>query len=68
MSIHLSHGEVRTECPECRHWQPIKKPAGRVHCQKCRLLIDYDTGYGANQFFRFRHQAAQQPDTYRKVG
>lgn len=67
-ALHLSGGEVRIECPECGHWQPIKKPAGATHCGRCRLLLKYDTGYGDNQFFRFRMQALQNPDQYRKVG
>lgn len=68
MVLHLHSGEVRIDCPECDHLQVVRKPSGQVHCDRCKLLIVYDTGCGDNQFFRLRWQAVHWPLRYRKLG
>lgn len=68
MGIHLQDGKVRIDCPECNHRQAVQKPSGQVYCDNCKMLIIYDTGYGWDQFLRFRKSAWLNPLVYRKVG
>lgn len=68
MAIHQQDGKVMIDCPECDHRQAVQKPAGKVHCGRCKMLIDYDTGYSVEQFNGFRRHALLWPDRYRKVG